>query len=82
MAAQFGYSTYRPPKKLCTDNGTMIAWNGVEKLLANDMAEVTKDYAQVDISGKCPIGESLIEDVKQANIACKWAKVDVFAEIV
>ncbi|XP_049296557.1 probable tRNA N6-adenosine threonylcarbamoyltransferase, mitochondrial [Anopheles funestus] len=78
MAAQFGYSTYRPPKKLCTDNGTMIAWNGVEKLLATDTAEMTKRYETVDISGKCPIGESLIADVKEANIACKWAKVDIF----
>ncbi|XP_052897501.1 probable tRNA N6-adenosine threonylcarbamoyltransferase, mitochondrial [Anopheles moucheti] len=78
MAAQFGYSTYRPPKKLCTDNGTMIAWNGVEKLLAKDTAEMTKNYETVDISGKCPIGESMIYDVKEANIACKWAKVDIF----
>uniref|UniRef100_A0A182WK23 N(6)-L-threonylcarbamoyladenine synthase n=1 Tax=Anopheles minimus TaxID=112268 RepID=A0A182WK23_9DIPT len=78
MATQFGYSTYRPPKKLCTDNGTMIAWNGVEKLLATDTAEMTRKYEAVDISGKCPIGESLIDDVKEANIACKWAKVDVF----
>ncbi|XP_053663862.1 probable tRNA N6-adenosine threonylcarbamoyltransferase, mitochondrial [Anopheles marshallii] len=78
MAAQFGFSTYRPPKKLCTDNGTMIAWNGVEKLLAKDTSEMTKNYETVDISGKCPIGESLIYDVKEANIACKWAKVNVF----
>uniref|UniRef100_A0A182K7W4 N(6)-L-threonylcarbamoyladenine synthase n=1 Tax=Anopheles christyi TaxID=43041 RepID=A0A182K7W4_9DIPT len=78
MAAQFGYNTYRPPKHLCTDNGTMIAWNGVEKLLAKDTVEMTKNYEQVDISGKCPIGESLVDEVKEANIACKWAKVDIF----
>ncbi|KFB47998.1 AGAP005215-PA-like protein [Anopheles sinensis] len=77
MASHFGYSTFRPPKKLCTDNGTMIAWNGVEKLLANDTVDMTKDYGTVDISGKCPIGESLIDDVKAANIACKWAKVEI-----
>uniref|UniRef100_A0A182QZQ6 N(6)-L-threonylcarbamoyladenine synthase n=1 Tax=Anopheles farauti TaxID=69004 RepID=A0A182QZQ6_9DIPT len=78
MAAQFGYSTFRPLKKHCTDNGTMIAWNGVEKLLQNDTHEMTKDYGLVDISGKCPIGESMIDDVKEANIACKWAKVNIF----
>ncbi|XP_053673961.1 probable tRNA N6-adenosine threonylcarbamoyltransferase, mitochondrial [Anopheles nili] len=77
MAKQFGYSTFRPPKKYCTDNGTMIAWNGVEKLIGKDTAEMTKDYAVIDISGKCPIGESLINDVKEANIACKWAKVEM-----
>uniref|UniRef100_A0A182IVK4 N(6)-L-threonylcarbamoyladenine synthase n=1 Tax=Anopheles atroparvus TaxID=41427 RepID=A0A182IVK4_ANOAO len=77
MAGQFGYGTYRPPKKHCTDNGTMIAWNGVEKLAAQDTVDMTKDYGTVDISGKCPIGESLIDEVKAANIACKWAKVDI-----
>uniref|UniRef100_A0AAG5DAC0 N(6)-L-threonylcarbamoyladenine synthase n=1 Tax=Anopheles atroparvus TaxID=41427 RepID=A0AAG5DAC0_ANOAO len=79
MAGQFGYGTYRPPKKYCTDNGTMIAWNGVEKLAAQDTVDMTKDYGTVDISGKCPIGESLIDEVKAANIACKWAKVDILS---
>ncbi|XP_050092201.1 probable tRNA N6-adenosine threonylcarbamoyltransferase, mitochondrial [Anopheles aquasalis] len=78
MASQFDYSAYRPEKKHCTDNGTMIAWNGVEKLLAGDTEELTKDYGTLDVSGKCPIGESVIEDVKNANMACKWAKVDVY----
>lgn len=27
----YGYQLVRPPPKLCTDNGVMIAWNGVEK---------------------------------------------------
>lgn len=27
----YGYKLIRPPPKLCTDNGVMIAWNGVEK---------------------------------------------------
>lgn len=25
------YRMVRPPPKLCTDNGVMIAWNGVER---------------------------------------------------
>lgn len=25
------YKLVRPPPKLCTDNGVMIAWNGVER---------------------------------------------------
>ncbi|XP_058065861.1 probable tRNA N6-adenosine threonylcarbamoyltransferase, mitochondrial [Anopheles bellator] len=78
MAKQFGYGSYRPQKRHCTDNGTMIAWNGVEKLLAGDTKELTKDYATVDISGKCAIGDSIVDDVKRANMACKWAKVDIF----
>ncbi|CAH1998374.1 unnamed protein product [Acanthoscelides obtectus] len=27
---ELGYRMVRPPPKLCTDNGVMIAWNGVE----------------------------------------------------
>ena len=26
-----GYTLVTPPPKLCTDNGIMIAWNGMEK---------------------------------------------------
>ena len=26
-----GYTLVCPPPKLCTDNGIMIAWNGVER---------------------------------------------------
>lgn len=29
---ELGYKFVRPPPKLCTDNGVMIAWNGVERL--------------------------------------------------
>lgn len=32
LGSLMGYETYRPLKKLCTDNGVMIAWNGVERL--------------------------------------------------
>lgn len=28
---ELGYGLEVPPPKLCTDNGIMIAWNGVEK---------------------------------------------------
>lgn len=31
LASQFGYTVLRPRKKLCTDNGVMIAWNGIER---------------------------------------------------
>lgn len=28
---ELDYKLVRPPAKLCTDNGVMIAWNGVER---------------------------------------------------
>lgn len=32
---EIGYELVVPPPKLCTDNGIMIAWNGLEKLVSN-----------------------------------------------
>lgn len=41
-----------PPPELCTDNGTMIAWNGVEKFNENlDIISHT-DLDRIDIQSK------------------------------
>jgi len=32
VCTAMGYTLAVPPPALCTDNGLMIAWNGVEKL--------------------------------------------------
>ncbi|CAB4066761.1 unnamed protein product [Lepeophtheirus salmonis] len=34
IASTYGYDTYYPPPQYCTDNGLMIAWNGIEKMRA------------------------------------------------
>ena len=34
VCAECGWSLVCPPPHLCTDNGVMIAWNGVERLRA------------------------------------------------
>lgn len=31
----YNYRLLAPPQRLCTDNGVMIAWNGIERLKAN-----------------------------------------------
>ncbi|KAK5646034.1 hypothetical protein RI129_004498 [Pyrocoelia pectoralis] len=31
LCNELGYKLVRPPHKLCTDNGVMIAWNGIER---------------------------------------------------
>lgn len=31
----YNYRLIAPPPKYCTDNGVMIAWNGIEKLKQN-----------------------------------------------
>lgn len=75
MAAQFQYNTFRPPKRLCTDNGVMIAWNGIERWLDNSV-----DYTQLDIDSiiatdRDPFNGNLIDDVERKNIQCSWLKV-------
>ncbi|KAL1399007.1 hypothetical protein pipiens_008523, partial [Culex pipiens pipiens] len=54
MAESVGYVTVRPLKKHCTDNGVMIAWNGVEKFAVGQ--DIVFDYDSVDIVGKTPLG--------------------------
>ncbi|XP_069690667.1 tRNA N6-adenosine threonylcarbamoyltransferase, mitochondrial isoform X2 [Periplaneta americana] len=73
VCQEMGYSLAVPPPHLCTDNGVMIAWNGIERWQTN--AGVTYDLDSVDIESKCPLGEDWREEVTKANIKCKWIKL-------
>lgn len=69
------YRLVRPPPQLCTDNGIMIAWNGIEKWRENcgiirDPAEIAK----VDIEHRSPLGTDWIPLVKEADIQCSTVK--------
>lgn len=66
------YRFIRPRSKLCTDNGVMIAWNGVEKWRQN--TDIIKDLQLVTLKKQSPIGDSLIQDVLKSKIGCKWIK--------
>uniref|UniRef100_A0A6P7GM43 N(6)-L-threonylcarbamoyladenine synthase n=1 Tax=Diabrotica virgifera virgifera TaxID=50390 RepID=A0A6P7GM43_DIAVI len=70
---EIGYKLVRPPPKLCTDNGVMIAWNGVERWKEN--IGVYTNFEHIDIEKSAPLGESLIEDVDREQISCKWVKL-------
>nr|CAD7431636.1 unnamed protein product [Timema monikensis] len=72
VCEEYGYSLAVPPPKLCTDNGVMIAWNGVEKWRSGVGA--VQDLDAVDIEPECPLGVDRREDVVSANIKCKWIK--------
>lgn len=67
------YKIYRPPPKLCTDNGVMIAWNGLEKWRKD--IDITTDFNSLDIEAVSPLGESLIPEVMQAKIPAKLIKL-------
>ncbi|KAL3283161.1 hypothetical protein HHI36_006313 [Cryptolaemus montrouzieri] len=73
---EFGYKLVRPPPKLCTDNGVMIAWNGVERWKAN--VGIYHDFENINIKHTSPIGKSIIDDISKANLKCKWVKLGSF----
>ncbi|PNF43359.1 putative tRNA N6-adenosine threonylcarbamoyltransferase, mitochondrial [Cryptotermes secundus] len=73
VCQHMGYSLAVPPPHLCTDNGIMIAWNGIERLCAD--IGITHDLDSVDIDSKCPLGEDWTDKVAKASIKCKWIKL-------
>ncbi|XP_018321943.1 probable tRNA N6-adenosine threonylcarbamoyltransferase, mitochondrial [Agrilus planipennis] len=73
ICKELEYKMVRPPPKLCTDNGVMIAWNGVERWRTK--AGVTKDLDSVDWQKSCPLGENLINEVKKAEISPHWVRI-------
>lgn len=75
----YDYSLHVPPPQLCTDNGVMIAWNGVERWIANVGIVPHGQLASVDFQGKAELGEDIRAEVARASIKCKWIQLnDIF----
>ncbi|XP_066491541.1 tRNA N6-adenosine threonylcarbamoyltransferase, mitochondrial [Tiliqua scincoides] len=55
-----------PPPRLCTDNGVMIAWNGIERLRAG--LGVLYDVEGLRYEPKAPLGTDISKLVKEATI--------------
>jgi len=70
-----------PEPKYCTDNGVMIAWNGLEKWRRQmDIVHPSQVFSPcMSISPRAPFGEDISDEIKSASIKCKWIKE---AEIV
>ncbi|KZC08709.1 putative tRNA threonylcarbamoyladenosine biosynthesis protein Osgepl1 [Dufourea novaeangliae] len=76
VSTELGFNFVRPPPKLCTDNGIMIAWNGVERWIADKgVIKNENDIDNVCIEKKAPLGEDWREKVKEANLKCNWVKL-------
>ncbi|CAL7952483.1 unnamed protein product [Xylocopa violacea] len=76
LSTELGYSFVRTPPKLCTDNGIMIAWNGIEKWIANiDVIKDPNEIEKIEVENKAPLGENWIEKVEAEHIKCKWIKI-------
>lgn len=77
MAEQFGYRTVRPAKRHCTDNGLMIAWNGVERWKYESELYDKMDIDSIAIEPKCPLGMDISKEISALEIKCKWAKIPI-----
>ncbi|GJQ70306.1 hypothetical protein Trydic_g22744 [Trypoxylus dichotomus] len=74
VCTELGYQFARPPPQLCTDNGVMIAWNGVEKWKAN--IDIIYDYDSIVTAKTSPLGENITRAVIEENISCKWVRLN------
>ncbi|XP_016949094.1 probable tRNA N6-adenosine threonylcarbamoyltransferase, mitochondrial [Drosophila biarmipes] len=72
LAAQYGWRSYRPSKRYCSDNGVMIAWHGVEQLLQDQEGSLRFDYDRIEIQGSAGFAASHEEAVAAAALKCKW----------
>lgn len=82
MAGQFGLMSVRPMKKYCTDNGVMIAWNGVEKLTRGIDLHEKERIDEIVIQKRSPLGVNSTDKVRDKSIACKWVKIPLLRENV
>lgn len=64
-----------PPPKLCTDNGVMIAWNGVEKLRIG--RGISSDPQSENYSPRSPIGEDVTEELFRLGLKIPRLKLEI-----
>nr|XP_020027994.1 probable tRNA N6-adenosine threonylcarbamoyltransferase, mitochondrial [Castor canadensis] len=64
-----------PPPKLCTDNGIMIAWNGIERLRAG--LGILHDVEGIRYEPKCPLGVDISKEVGEAAIKVPRLKMKI-----
>ncbi|XP_059134148.1 tRNA N6-adenosine threonylcarbamoyltransferase, mitochondrial isoform X2 [Peromyscus eremicus] len=64
-----------PPPRLCTDNGIMIAWNGIERLRAG--LGILHDVEDIRYEPKCPLGVDISKEVAEAAIKVPRLKMTI-----
>lgn len=75
LCEKLGYQIFRPVKQHCTDNGLMIAWNGIERWSVDEDIYRRINLDDVGTEPSCPLGTNLVDEVIKANIACSWVKL-------
>lgn len=64
-----------PPPKFCTDNGVMIAWNGVERL--REGKGILPPNVDVCYEPKAPLGVDMTAEVKAAAIKLQSVRMKI-----
>lgn len=67
-------SLIAPEPRLCTDNGTMIAWAGVEYLKAGIAPMAQSEVERIHFMPRLPIGEDISDKVQSAGIKVRRPK--------
>lgn len=68
VCESYGCQLVVPPLRYCTDNGVMIAWNGVEKWLKNQDLLPYDQVFQLSVHPRVPFGTDISNQVSEANI--------------
>ena len=71
----YGFRALFPPPKYCTDNGVMIAWNGLEKYRRGMDIVRPEDVFSIDVETRTQLGVNISERVHERQIKCKWVKI-------
>ena len=75
VAEHYGMTAVYPPPRLCTDNGVMIAWNGLERWREGRGVVRWQDVLGVQVLSRCPLGVDIHQEVESAAIKCRWIKL-------
>ena len=75
VAGHYHLDTVYPPPHLCTDNGVMIAWNGLERWRVSRGVVAWDRVLEVGVETRVALGEDWHSRVEQQSIKCKWIKL-------
>uniref|UniRef100_A0A3P8WGY4 O-sialoglycoprotein endopeptidase-like 1 n=1 Tax=Cynoglossus semilaevis TaxID=244447 RepID=A0A3P8WGY4_CYNSE len=75
IAEKTGLDLVCPPAQFCTDNGVMIAWNGVERL--REGKGILPPDVDVFYEPRSPLGVDMTAEVRAAKISLRSVKIKV-----
>lgn len=76
VSEAFEVNLVAPEAKYCTDNGVMIAWNGLEKWRRHiDIVPPSEVFGpSMSIFPRAPFGTDISDILTRESIKCKWIK--------